>query len=236
MAHPWLWTVLAARHAKPNLSSVVAGGLSTADEEQMINWCQSVLSMQQERAARGNAAVIVDPVGCKAVGYGVDNREGHPLQHAVMLALADAAAHNLQQWPPHCHVKRGQQSVDASAEPASKAHCVDSDHGQRPAHSGQCGALSPLSTDRGSGDLVHTKAISTAADNSRPYLCTGYDCYLVVEPCAMCAMALTHSRVRRVVYAQADPMWGALGSCMRLHSLNGINHRLSVYHVKVLAR
>ncbi|KAM3247968.1 hypothetical protein P3L10_009736 [Capsicum annuum] len=50
----------------------------------------------------------------------------------------------------------------------------------------------------------------------RPYLCTGYDIYLAWEPCAMCAMALVHQRVRRIFFSSPNSNAGALGSVHRL--------------------
>ena len=75
---------------------------------------------------------------------------------------------------------------------------------------------------------------STQAELSgmrRQYLCTGWDCYVVREPCAMCAMALTHSRVRWVVYCQADPVAGAVGGSFRLQSKRSLNHHFKVLHM-----
>ena len=57
----------------------------------------------------------------------------------------------------------------------------------------------------------------------------GCDAYVVVEPCAMCAMALVHSRVRRVIYALPSPAQGALGSRYRLHTERALNHHFAVY-------
>ena len=64
---------------------------------------------------------------------------------------------------------------------------------------------------------------------SKPYLCTGYDCYTVHEPCAMCAMALVHSRIRRVIYCVPDLQHGALGGSFRLHGQKSLNHHYQVY-------
>lgn len=63
----------------------------------------------------------------------------------------------------------------------------------------------------------------------KPYLCTGFDCYVVAEPCAMCAMALVHSRVRRVVFCEPDQARGALGGRFRLHGCRSLNHHYQVY-------
>lgn len=72
---------------------------------------------------------------------------------------------------------------------------------------------------------------ASAADSSgaRSYLCTGFDCYVVREPCAMCAMALVHSRVRRVIYAARDAAGGALGGQFLLHAQRSLNHHYEVY-------
>ncbi|KYO41252.1 probable inactive tRNA-specific adenosine deaminase-like protein 3 [Alligator mississippiensis] len=61
-----------------------------------------------------------------------------------------------------------------------------------------------------------------------PYICTGYDMYLTREPCAMCAMALVHARIRRVFYGVPAPQ-GALGSCYHMHSRRDLNHRYEVF-------
>lgn len=56
------------------------------------------------------------------------------------------------------------------------------------------------------------------------YLCVGCDVYLSNEPCAMCAMALIHSRVSNVYYAKSDTANGALGSNHSIHHLKALNH------------
>jgi tRNA-specific adenosine deaminase 3 len=66
---------------------------------------------------------------------------------------------------------------------------------------------------------------------SKPYLCTGYDCFLVAEPCTMCAMGLLHSRLARVVYCKQSPSHGALGGSYRLTVQRTLNHHYKVYHL-----
>eukprot|EP00501_MAST-03F_sp_TOSAG23-6_P000042 GSMAST32.ASY1.ANO1.43.1 assembled CDS len=61
------------------------------------------------------------------------------------------------------------------------------------------------------------------------YLCTGFDAYLTREPCTMCAMALVHSRVKRVFYGTSNLSAGGLGSCYSLHEISELNHHFQVY-------
>lgn len=52
--------------------------------------------------------------------------------------------------------------------------------------------------------------------------------YVTLEPCAMCAMALVHARVKRVVYAASDPKTGACGSVFNLIFDPRHNHSVEV--------
>ena len=56
----------------------------------------------------------------------------------------------------------------------------------------------------------------------------GSTLYVTLEPCAMCAMAMVHARVARVVYAAADPKTGACGSVFDLLADPRHNHRVQV--------
>jgi tRNA-specific adenosine deaminase 3 len=66
---------------------------------------------------------------------------------------------------------------------------------------------------------------------SKPYLCTGYDCFLVAEPCTMCAMGLVHSRLARITYCKQSSSYGALGGSYKLHAQRTLNHHYKVYHL-----
>ncbi|MGH8026937.1 MAG: tRNA adenosine(34) deaminase TadA [Pseudoxanthomonas sp.] len=56
----------------------------------------------------------------------------------------------------------------------------------------------------------------------------GSTLYVTLEPCAMCAMALVHARVSRLVYAASDPKTGACGSVFDLLADPRHNHRVEV--------
>ena len=60
------------------------------------------------------------------------------------------------------------------------------------------------------------------------YRLLGSTLYVTLEPCAMCAMALVHARVKRVVYAATDPKTGACGSVFDLIADPRHNHRIEV--------
>jgi len=53
--------------------------------------------------------------------------------------------------------------------------------------------------------------------------------YVTLEPCPMCAAALVHARVRRVVFGAFDARAGAAGSAIDIFRLDGLNHRVDVF-------
>ena len=57
---------------------------------------------------------------------------------------------------------------------------------------------------------------------------TGCDLYVTKEPCPMCAGALVHTRIRRVIFGCADPCAGAAGSMMNLLQIPAFNHRCEI--------
>jgi tRNA(adenine34) deaminase len=67
------------------------------------------------------------------------------------------------------------------------------------------------------------------------YRLTGTTLYVTLEPCPMCAGAIVHARVGRVVYATADPRTGAAGSIYNILQSNELNHRCEV-EAEVLAQ
>jgi len=60
------------------------------------------------------------------------------------------------------------------------------------------------------------------------------DLFATIEPCAMCAGAVVHARVRRLVYGADDPKAGAVHSVMQVLNHPGLNHKLEV-HEGILA-
>ncbi|HBZ30699.1 MAG TPA: tRNA-specific adenosine deaminase, partial [Nitrosomonas nitrosa] len=52
--------------------------------------------------------------------------------------------------------------------------------------------------------------------------------FVTLEPCAMCIGALFHGRIKRLVYAAADPKTGVCGSVLNLPAETRLNHHLEV--------
>ncbi len=61
------------------------------------------------------------------------------------------------------------------------------------------------------------------------YRLTDTTLYVTLEPCVMCASAIIHARVRRVVFGAWDPRAGAAGSIIDVFALPGLNHRVDVF-------
>jgi tRNA(adenine34) deaminase len=58
---------------------------------------------------------------------------------------------------------------------------------------------------------------------------TGCDLYVTLEPCAMCAAAMSFARIRRLYYGAADPKGGAVESGVRFFSQPTCHHRPEIY-------
>ncbi len=71
-------------------------------------------------------------------------------------------------------------------------------------------------------------ALRFAGERLGNYRLTDCDLYVTLEPCAMCAAAMVHARIRRLVYAAPDPKSGAVQSTMRLLDSPSLNHRVEV--------
>jgi tRNA(adenine34) deaminase len=64
----------------------------------------------------------------------------------------------------------------------------------------------------------------------------GCDLFVTIEPCAMCAGALVHARIRRLVYGADDPKAGAVHSVMQVLNHPQLNHQIAVRSGVLAAR
>ncbi|OHC70643.1 MAG: tRNA-specific adenosine deaminase [Rhodocyclales bacterium RIFCSPLOWO2_02_FULL_63_24] len=71
-------------------------------------------------------------------------------------------------------------------------------------------------------------ALRDAATRLGNYRLPGSTLYVTLEPCAMCAGAIMHARVERVVFGARDPKTGAAGSVIDLFAESRLNHHTSI--------
>ncbi len=71
-------------------------------------------------------------------------------------------------------------------------------------------------------------ALRQAAARLGNHRLTGCTLVATIEPCAMCAGALIHARIARLVYGASDPKAGAAGSVLQVINHPGLNHRMEV--------
>ena len=72
------------------------------------------------------------------------------------------------------------------------------------------------------------QALRAAAQCVGNYRLVGASLYVTLEPCAMCAGAMMHARIARLVFGAADPKTGACGSVVNLFAEQQLNHHAEV--------
>lgn len=77
----------------------------------------------------------------------------------------------------------------------------------------------------GHAEIVAMRRAAAAIRNYRLLDC---ELYVTLEPCAMCAGAMVHARLGRLIYGAADPKAGAVGSVLEVLNHPRLNHRMPV--------
>jgi tRNA(adenine34) deaminase len=72
-------------------------------------------------------------------------------------------------------------------------------------------------------------ALRSAAQKIGDYRLGGTTLYVTLEPCPMCAAAIAHARVARLVFGAWDPRQGAAGSVFNLVTADAMNHRVDTF-------
>ena len=82
----------------------------------------------------------------------------------------------------------------------------------------------------GNDPTAHAEMIAmrAAARTIGSYRLLDTTLYVTLEPCAMCAGAMVHARIKQLVFGAADPRAGAVGSVFNIAQHAALNHRLEV--------
>ena len=84
-------------------------------------------------------------------------------------------------------------------------------------------------TDRDPTAHAEVLALRAAAHAIGSERLTGCDLYVTLEPCTMCAAAISFARIRRLYYGAPDPKGGAVDSGVRFFAASTCHHRPEVY-------
>lgn len=90
------------------------------------------------------------------------------------------------------------------------------------------GANCPISTNDPTAH-AEVEALRAGGRALGTYRLTDTTLYVTLEPCVMCASAIVHARVRRVVFGAWDPRAGGAGSLVDVFALPGLNHRVDAF-------
>ncbi|KAI0513654.1 hypothetical protein KFK09_009684 [Dendrobium nobile] len=145
------------------------------------------------------------------------NFSWHPLRHATLVSIENAAARDRQLFP----CLEYQNNL-----PLRNGVCDCSENNPIKRQKIQLSENAGVISEDASPENLPSEVL-------RPYLCTGFDIYILWEPCVMCAMALVHQRIRRIFYAFPNPIAGALGSVYNLQGEKSLNHHYSVFRIQI---
>ena len=228
LAHPprsreeWLeWNTQWPIHFRPHPGSACLPANSSDVLDEEMPQLASFIKIAQEQAEMASKAGHV-PIGAVICGQGrvlsqaFDGRCHRKATVSMCLvsggdknAISSGAAHPLHHAAIECIKKEAEREV-------------------------QNGNFRVHSTKRPKIDneLPKVDYVSQAPDNiqSLPYLCTGLDMVITHEPCILCAMALLHSRIRRVFFLHANKKSGGFSRYL-LHTRKALNHRFSVFQM-----
>eukprot|EP00388_Colpodella_angusta_P004678 GDKJ01015152.1.p1 GENE.GDKJ01015152.1~~GDKJ01015152.1.p1 ORF type:complete len:310 (+),score=13.52 GDKJ01015152.1:232-1161(+) len=189
-------------YRKPNWDPIV---LSSEEEQLYTQMIRTAINSGKKGSVSGESSgcgcVIIDSKN-RIVADTYDRRLKHPLEHGVMRAIDEFSKLILEEQGNCAGLGRiGHCPLEENADDSAKRQKTIEN------------------------SIEETHRPRTMDDQ---YLCQGTKVFVSHEPCVMCSMALVHSRVDLVVYANPWSVWGGLGSFEQLHSTTQLNHKFRV--------
>lgn len=217
-------------HPNKDLEKMYNGKWFTETETAFHSKIMQICGFLCKELKKQVSGIAVDPRTKSIVAIGFDECDRHPLMHCAMVLIDGVArSQNGGAWNEYL--------VDSE---------FYSNHNKEYTQFGVSPYLQELITSKFSFINFGAECVKSAiesrqnleTDNSNsdnlakygPYLCTGYDVYLWREPCIMCSMALTHSRIRSIFFHQTQSN-GAICTLTKLQSVKALNHHFQVFHI-----
>lgn len=198
-------------HENKYLETLAQNKVFSTCETKVHNEFIKICDFLSEKLEGRDVGLVVNPYTKKIVSFGYSKVEENPVKHCAMMLVDHVAiTQNGGAW----YKEFDQEYMNLQNEIKLKFPKVE--FGEDPF------------------DKEKALKYQNEEDNLLkfgPYLCTGYYVYLLNEPCLMCAMALIHSRVKRVFYNKSNKLKGALGSITMLHTKKNLNHHYEVFQM-----
>ncbi|XP_050306404.1 probable inactive tRNA-specific adenosine deaminase-like protein 3 [Anthonomus grandis grandis] len=155
--------------------------------------------------------IVIDPKIKSVVAIGYSESTHNPCKHAAMVAIDNVSK-----------TQNGGAWNDYTLDTSSSDLNLNGFHPKLLSH------LQKLFSKTHFGATVFRPKDQLTDPGDGPYLCTSYHVYSTFEVCVMCAMALVHSRVKRVFYGASSDN-GGLGTLCKIHTVRDLNHHYEVF-------
>lgn len=229
-------------HPNKDLEKLYNGTMFTDAETAFHTKIMEICGVLCKELKKQVCGIAVDPRTKSIVAIGFDECERHPLMHCSMVLIDGVArSQNGGAWNEYLvnselyanekTEEYTQHGVSAYLRNLITSKFPSIDGGREDSQpSISFGAERVKAVNAESRQNTETDANSDNLAKYGPYLCTGYDVYLWREPCVMCSMALTHSRIRSIFFHKTHTI-GAISSLTKLQSLKALNHHFQVFHI-----
>ncbi|XP_031639743.1 probable inactive tRNA-specific adenosine deaminase-like protein 3 [Contarinia nasturtii] len=223
-------------HPNKDLEKLYNGTWFTEQETIFHVQIMEMCGLLRTKLKREVCGIAIDPRTKSIVAIGFDEIDRHPLMHCAMV-LIDAVA----------RTQKGGAWNEFLVENDDLAIYTNfNDEFDEYTQSGVSKFIRKLITTENPSITFGAERVKTAVENRQnytdidvngdnlskygPYLCTGYDVYLWREPCLMCSMALTHSRIRTIFFHETQST-GSLCTLTKLQSVKALNHHFQVFRI-----